>query len=92
MLEHICWEGTLATFDTLKQYGLSNQYFFRYMQLRHASITQFGSQSLTILQPILESLLREDPLDKPMSNIYKTLLPQYSLGWRDYMLCGEKMR
>lgn len=75
-LEHICSDGSLLSFDSLKEkFGLTNRQFLRYLQIRHAFATQFGSLPVLRLRSNLESMLWYTQLDKPTSNIYKALLP-----------------
>lgn len=64
--------GKLIQFDTLKtKFHLPNTPLFRYLQLRHAYTAQFGKTSIHLQISDLESLLREDNLDKALSTIYK---------------------
>lgn len=79
--KHICVEEALLSFDTLKQrFELPSRYFFRYLQVRHTFSTKFDAQPLTLLQSNIESLLHDDQLVNPLSNIYKSLLPSVHFG------------
>lgn len=52
---------------------MPNWYFFRYLQLSHAFKSQFGSDSLDIESSPIESLLSEENLKTPLSEVYKGL-------------------
>ena len=83
--------GTLMTFDELKaRYDLPNTHFFRYLQLRHAFLAQFGGDPLVLEFGDLESLARSETLPKTVSSLYQELyfrkLPSFChlagvLGW-----------
>lgn len=80
-LHTICENGALLTFDQLKaRFNLPNVYFFQFLQLRHAYRAQFGDSPLTLYQSNMESLLRQETLNKPLSTIYKALQPTVHHG------------
>lgn len=80
-LDHIFDGGTLRSFDDLKhRFGLPNSHFFRYLQLRHAFSSKLRSTRLTLERSVLEFLLREDPLFRSLSQIYKALMPLICIG------------
>lgn len=80
-LDHIFSNGSLLSFDSLKEkFGFTNRQFFRYLQLRHAHTAQFGSLPVLLMQSNLESLLWYKQLVKPTSNIYKALSPSVHFG------------
>lgn len=65
-LNHIFKDGSLLTFDQLKQgFNLPNWMFFRYMQLRHAFRAQFPNP-ITLESHPIEHLL----ISKNASSIY----------------------
>lgn len=71
----------MQTFNSLKQaYNLPNSYLFRYPQLRHAFQTQFDKQPAALYTSGLENLLRNEFMTKPLSTIYKELLPSIHDG------------
>lgn len=73
--------GQFQAFDELKQkYDLLNSHLFRYLQLRHAFNTQFENSQVALCTSTLEDLLRDKSMTKPMSVIYKELLPNVHRG------------
>lgn len=73
-LTHKVGGKKLLTFNQLKdRHKLPNWYFFRYLQLSHTFKSQFGSDSLDIGTSPIESLLSEENLKKPLSEVYKGL-------------------
>lgn len=65
-LQDIMGWGRFLTFDQLRsKYHHQNWYFFCYLQLRHAFIAQFGSETLKLSSSPLEQLLCDDSLKKP---------------------------
>lgn len=73
-LKDIVGGGELLQFDALKTtFNLPNTHLFRYFQLRHPYNAQFGNNGITPKMSDIESLLREDTLDKALSTIYKQL-------------------
>lgn len=73
-LKYIVGGKKLLNFNQLKdKHGLPNWFFFRYLQLSHAFKTQFASDSLDLGSSPLESLLCEENLKKPLSEVYKGL-------------------
>lgn len=66
--------GRLSPFDRFKaSYQLPNWHLFRYLQLKHAFMSQFGSDALELQSSALEFLLHDDSLVKLMSKMYKEL-------------------
>lgn len=70
----------LLMLSAREEFGFTNRQFFRYLQTCHAFTTQFGSNSVLLLQSSLESLLRDEHLAEPTSNIYKALFPLVCFG------------
>lgn len=70
----IVHSGTIMQFDCLKsKFNLPNTHLFRYLQLRHAYHSQFGASAIVLQESDIESTLRNEPLDKALSTIYKQL-------------------
>lgn len=81
VLKDITSEGELCTFDQLKaRHDLPNSFFFRYLQLRHAFKEQFTGQRIEYLPSLLENILLEEDLVKPLSSVYKSLFKKTPLG------------
>lgn len=69
-------EEALLALDTLKQIDIFLHFFNSGMLFP----LNFGLHPLTILKSAMESLLRNDQLDKPLANIYKALIPSVHFG------------
>lgn len=90
-IEHI-FEHLFLLMSLNKRFVLPNHYFFGFLQITHAFSTQFSSQLVTLLQSNLESLLRDEQLDKLLSNIYEALMPSVYFGLeRDYILYDRRI-
>lgn len=74
--------GELSQFAGLKQrFGLPNPYLFRYLQLRHAFISQFGFTRVTMKPSTLENVLLDESIKKTLIGIIQGVLPcSFSLG------------
>lgn len=57
-MSHIVNDGTLKSFDRLKsEFALTNQIYFRYLQLRHAYRAQFPTNSTPLANnPLMEAI------------------------------------
>lgn len=78
-LDQNCSGGELRTSDTLKaQFDVPNIYFFKYLQLRHAC--HFKRSLVAFYTSILQLVLRDDSLTKPLSNIFRAMLPSVHSG------------
>lgn len=76
-LGNVSTNGQLKTFDKLKSlYHLPHTHFFCYIQLRRACQKQFKHVCAPFSEFAIESMLRDDDLQKPLSNIYKFLFPE----------------
>lgn len=68
-------------FDRLKtKFQLPNSFFFRFLKLRHAFDSQFKSVQLQLEHDDLETLLDYADISKPLSQIYRALLPSIQVG------------
>lgn len=65
--------GMLLTYTQLSRLFHLPRWFFRYAQLRHAGRAQFPTQPLLQLD-LVEELLSQRDLEKPLSALYGTLL------------------
>lgn len=74
-IHHLLFNGTLKTYDTLKEeFSLPNFMFFRYLQVRHATQTQFLQVGAPpALHPVMAIVKSTDPRGL-ISTFYKMLL------------------
>lgn len=69
-LKHIFKDGSLLSFDHLKQdFDLPNNMFFRYLQLRHAVRAQFA-HPVVLESHSVESFLVSKNADRILSSLY----------------------
>lgn len=67
----------MLSFNQLKdRHDLPNWYFFRYLQLRHAFVAQFGTDAVILHSSPLEQLLCDESVQGTLSETYKELFAE----------------
>lgn len=72
-------DGVFRFFIDLKtEYGVPNTFFFRYLQLRHAAMAQYGGGEVALSPSSMEKLVADVDHSKLISKYYFTLLTSSS--------------
>lgn len=73
---HIYQEGKICTFDQLRdQFGIPRTWRFRYAQMHHASVAQFGGGEVHVQNTSLETTLLDPDTAKRISRYYQAVGP-----------------